>query len=119
VHTRDAGDVLARLQVRVDEVRESFALIAQLPLDDAGGPGLIGRVSIPPLRHALGYVEGWRGEIVHWAMTDRKGNIYRWKVTDPSFHNWRAIAAAVRNAIVPDFPVINKSFNFSYSGNDR
>ena len=120
VHTREAGDVLARLQVRIDEVRESLALVGNLPLEDTGGQaGLRGRFSIPPRRHALGYVEGWRGEIVHWVMTDPKGNIYRWKITDPSFHNWRAIAAAVRGAIVPDFPVINKSFNFSYSGNDR
>ncbi len=46
-------------------------------------------------------------------------DIYRWKITDPSFHNWRALTVAVRNNIVPDFPVINKSFNLSYSGNDR
>jgi Ni,Fe-hydrogenase III large subunit len=64
-------------------------------------------------------VEGWRGEIVHWAMTDTEGKVFRWKITDPSFHNWRAMKVAVRNNIVPDFPVINKSFNLSYSGNDR
>jgi len=52
-------------------------------------------------------------------MTDGQANIYRWKITDPSFHNWRALIVAVRGNIVPDFPVINKSFNFSYSGNDR
>ena len=52
-------------------------------------------------------------------MTDGEGKIFRWKITDPSFHNWRALKVAVRNNIVPDFPVINKSFNLSYSGNDR
>jgi Ni,Fe-hydrogenase III large subunit/Ni,Fe-hydrogenase III component G len=119
VHTCDEGDVLARMNVRIDEVRESFALIEQLKSRTLGEPVRTGVVNVPPLHQALGYVEGWRGEIVHWAMTDAEGNIYRWKITDPSFHNWRAIAVAVRNSIIPDFPVINKSFNLSYSGNDR
>ena len=74
---------------------------------------------VPPNAMALGYVEAWRGEAVHWLMTDHEGKIYRWKITDPSTHNWRALKLAVRNNIVPDFPVINKSFNLSYSGNDR
>jgi Ni,Fe-hydrogenase III large subunit/Ni,Fe-hydrogenase III component G len=117
MHTE--GDVLARMKVRIDEVRESFAMLEQLQRQHRGEPMLttIGRV--PRLKHALGYVEGWRGEILHWLMTDRAGNIFRWKITDPSFHNWRALPVAVRNNIVPDFPVINKSFNLSYSGNDR
>jgi Ni,Fe-hydrogenase III large subunit/Ni,Fe-hydrogenase III component G len=119
VHTYNEGDVLARMKVRIDEVRESFALVEQLQRHDPGAPALTGVVTVPPLQHALGYVEGWRGEIVHWAMTDAEGNIFRWKITDPSFHNWRAITVAVRNNIIPDFPVINKSFNLSYSGNDR
>jgi Ni,Fe-hydrogenase III large subunit/Ni,Fe-hydrogenase III component G len=119
VHTRDEGDVLARMNLRIDEVRESFAILEHLQRQDTGGPGGTGPVAIPPLRQALGYVEGWRGEILHWVMTDSEGKVYRWKITDPSFHNWRAIPLAVRNNIVPDFPVINKSFNLSYSGTDR
>lgn len=119
VATRKEGDVLARMNVRIDEVRESFALLEQLQRQHLGEPTLTSVGRIPPLQHALGYVEGWRGEIVQWAMTDKAGNIYRWKITDPSFHNWRALKVAVRNNIVPDFPVINKSFNLSYSGNDR
>ncbi len=114
-----AGDVLARFNIRVDEVRESFKLIGQIRRQQAQGDlgGETG--SIPAFHKALGYVEGWRGEIVHWVMTDTNGNIYRWKITDPSFHNWRALKLAVLKNIVPDFPVINKSFNLSYSGNDR
>jgi Ni,Fe-hydrogenase III large subunit len=113
------GDVLARLKVRVDEARESFSILEQL-LQQHLGEALIAPVSpVPPGRCALGYVEGWRGEIVHWAMTGPGGELFRWKITDPSFHNWRALPVAVRNNIVPDFPVINKSFNLSYSGNDR
>lgn len=119
VATRREGDVLARMNVRIDEVRNSFVMLEQLQHQHVGEP--IGATvgSIPPLQHALGYVEGWRGEIVHWVMADKDGNLFRWKITDPSFHNWRALQVAVRNNIVPDFPVINKSFNLSYSGNDR
>jgi Ni,Fe-hydrogenase III large subunit/Ni,Fe-hydrogenase III component G len=113
------GDVLARFNVRVDEVRESFKLIGQLRQQHANEDILPQMESFPAFHRALGYVEGWRGEIVHWVMTDKSGNIYRWKVTDPSFHNWRALKLAVLKNIVPDFPVINKSFNLSYSGNDR
>ena len=119
VRTRGEGDVLARMNVRVDEVRDSLAFIDRLRQEEPEGTALKADVAIPPLQQALGYVEGWRGEIVHWVMTDTEGKLFRWKVTDPSFHNWRALALAVRNNIVPDFPVINKSFNLSYSGNDR
>jgi len=94
-------------------------MLGQLQHQHVGEPILTSIGDIPPLQHALGYVEGWRGEIVHWTMTDKNGNLFRWKITDPSFHNWRALQVAVRNNIVPDFPVINKSFNLSYSGNDR
>jgi len=113
------GDVMARFNVRVDEVRQSFELLKQLEHQQVGKPHLAAGYSIPAGKYSLGYVEGWRGEIVHWVMTDKEGNIYRWKITDPSFHNWRALEVAVRNNIIPDFPVINKSFNLSYSGNDR
>jgi len=119
VATRKEGDVLARFNVRVDEARESLAILRQLQHQHVGEPILAAVGAIPAVRHALGYLEGWRGEIVHWVMSDATGKIYRWKITDPSFHNWRALRAAVRNNIVPDFPVINKSFNLSYSGNDR
>ena len=115
----EEGDVLARLNVRIDEVRESFRILEQLQHQYADKAIRTAIGKIKPHRHALGYVEGWRGEIVHWVMTDSDGNIYRWKITDSSFHNWRALKTAVRNNIVPDFPVINKSFNLSYSGNDR
>jgi Ni,Fe-hydrogenase III large subunit len=113
------GDVFARFKVRADEVTKSLGIIRQL-LGQHLGEALVKPVkSLPASSCALGYVEGWRGEIVHWVMTDRVGNISRWKITDPSFHNWRALSIAVRGNIVPDFPVINKSFNLSYSGNDR
>ncbi|MGB2867726.1 MAG: NADH-quinone oxidoreductase subunit C [Bacteroidota bacterium] len=116
---RTEGDVLARFNVRVDEVRQSLDILSQVHHQHVGKPHVTAHYSVPPKKYALGYVEGWRGEIVHWLMTDEKGNIYRWKITDPSFHNWRALKVAVQNNIIPDFPVINKIFNLSYSGNDR
>jgi Ni,Fe-hydrogenase III large subunit len=74
---------------------------------------------LPAGSSALGWAEGWRGECLHWVQTDGEGRLRRVKVTDPSFKNWPALARAVPGNIVPDFPVINKSFNLSYSGNDR
>jgi Ni,Fe-hydrogenase III large subunit len=74
---------------------------------------------LPARASALGWVEAWRGPCTHWVATDGRGEITRVKVTDPSFLNWPGLVHAVPGNIIPDFPVINKSFNLSYSGNDR
>jgi len=71
-----------------------------------------------PDSFSLSLVEGWRGEICHCAITDDKGELMLYKVKDPSFHNWLALALAVRNNEISDFPICNKSFNLSYSGHD-
>jgi Ni,Fe-hydrogenase III large subunit len=63
-------------------------------------------------------VEGWRGAITHWVMADDEGRLDRVKIMDPSFLNWRPLSYALLKNIVPDFPLCNKSFNQSYSGND-
>ena len=73
---------------------------------------------LPPFEPAFSVVEGWRGAIVHWVMADWSGRLHRVKVVDPSFLNWPALSRAVLDNIVPDFPLCNKSFNLSYSGND-
>ena len=65
-----------------------------------------------------GIVEGWRGEVVHFAITGAEGNLLRYKIKDPSFNNWYMLAMAVRNNGISDFPLCNKSFNLSYCGND-
>jgi Ni,Fe-hydrogenase III large subunit/Ni,Fe-hydrogenase III component G len=120
VPVEDGGDVRARLMVRAREVEQSLSILRQVleglaegavlsPLPDA----------LPAGSSALGWAEGWRGECLHWVQTDDRGRLARVKVTDPSFKNWPALARAVPGNIVPDFPVINKSFNLSYSGNDR
>jgi Ni,Fe-hydrogenase III large subunit len=113
------GDVLRRMQVRVDEIRQSLAVIRSIQSKMA--PGLY-RVAVPPLAPdccALSAVEGWRGEILHWIRTGPNGTLQRCRINNPSLNNWPAIVEAVQGNIVPDFPVINKSFNLSYSGTDR
>jgi Ni,Fe-hydrogenase III large subunit/Ni,Fe-hydrogenase III component G len=113
-----AGDVYARTLARVEEARESVALIKQAMAKAADGPLTAPLGDLPAFEPAFGIVEGWRGAIVHWLMVDRAGQLYRVKVKDPSFANWPALSFALLKNIVPDFPLCNKSFNQSYSGND-
>ena len=62
--------------------------------------------------------EGWRGEVLHLAVTDGQGRFARYKIVDPSFHNWFGVALAMRGEQISDFPLCNKSFNLSYCGHD-
>ncbi len=113
------GDVLHRMRVRIEEVRESVSLIRAAALDLPEGPPA---VALPPAAAgstALAAVEGWRGEILHWVRTGEGGRLDRCRIKDPSLNNWPALVEAIPGNIIPDFPVINKSFNLSYSGNDR
>ncbi len=114
-----AGDVRHRMQVRIDEVSESIAIIRAAAAGLPGGPHRAPAQPIPPDRCALSAVEGWRGEIIHWVRTGKGNRLERCKVKDPSINNWPAIVEAVEGNIIADFPVINKSFNLSYSGTDR
>lgn len=114
------GDVLARFKVRIQEVYNSFSLISQalekIPL------GILQTSSKKQLKKnsmAIGIVEGWRGDIVYVVMTDSDGEISRVVVRDPSYLNWRSVPYAVIGNPVPEFPLINKSFNLSYSGSDK
>lgn len=113
------GDVRARLRVRGDEIHESIRLIRELRRKIPDGPiaNEPSRLSNPG-DWTLSAVEGWRGEILYMVMAGESGRIHRCKVRDPSFVNWPAIQWAVLGNIIPDFPLINKSFNLSYAGND-
>lgn len=116
-----SGDVYARTMIRVEEARESVNIIraAFHFLTSLADKALVAPLgSLPAYEPAFGLVEGWRGAIVHWVMADDRGCMYRVKVKDPSFVNWPALSFAILNNIVPDFPLCNKSFNQSYSGND-
>jgi Ni,Fe-hydrogenase III large subunit/Ni,Fe-hydrogenase III component G len=112
------GDVEQRMRVRIDEVRESFSLIEALTAELAPGPLRTDIGEIPADRVALGYAESWRGEIFHWVRTAPENRLGRCKIKDPSLQNWPALTEAILGNIVPDFPVVNKSFNLSYSGTD-
>ena len=79
---------------------------------------MIRPVKLKPDSFAISLTEGWRGEICHAAITDKKGELVIYKIKDPSFHNWLALALAVRNNEISDFPVCNKSFDLSYCGHD-
>ena len=115
----EVGDVKHRMQVRIDEVREALSLIGQFASALPAGPLRAEIGELPAGGTALGYVEGWRGEIFHWIRTAPGNRLARCKVKDPSLQNWPALSEAILGNIVPDFPVVNKSFNLSYSGNDR
>ncbi len=75
--------------------------------------------ALPENATALGYAEGWRGEIFHWIRTAPGNRLARCSIKDPSLQNWPALSEAILGNIIPDFPVVNKSFNLSYSGTDR
>jgi Ni,Fe-hydrogenase III large subunit len=113
------GDVLRRMRVRVDETWQSIGIIKQIFTLFKPGSHRVAVPALPPDCVALGAVEGWRGESLHWIHTGADGRLDRCKIKDPSLSNWPAIVEAVQGNIVPDFPVINKSFNLSYSGTDR
>jgi len=118
VATAWAGDVLARALVRWVEARRSLEfLLEQLSALPAGAPRVVCG-ALQPDELVVAMEEGWRGEIVHVALTDDRGELRRYKVTDPSFHNWSAVALAVPGNQISDFPLCNKSFNLSYAGHD-
>ncbi len=116
----ETGDVLARAQVRAAELRTSCEVLARLIGDLPAGPVQAegAPAQLTPNAAGIGIVEAWRGELIHWVTTDGAGAIQRYAIKDPSFNNWMGLALAMPGNLVADFPVCNKSFNLSYSGND-
>ncbi len=116
----DGGDVLARFEVRCDEVDSSLDLLIDYISRDgplaARAPEPASRVGQPG--QGSGIVEGGRGAVAHRVEVAPDGSLSRVKVVDPSFMNWPALPLALSETIVPDFPLVNKSFNLSYAGND-
>jgi Ni,Fe-hydrogenase III large subunit len=112
------GDVLSRFMSRVDELRYSKKLIKFISNLETGEINVPLESKLTPFSSGLGYAESHRGETLHWIMMGEDNSIFRYKIRTASFANWSIIEHAVLNNIVPDFPVINKSFDFSYSGND-
>lgn len=113
------GDVYSRTEIRKEEILQSIGyirnMLKNIPPDNKSGLEL---KSPAQDSFAISLVEGWRGEICHCAITDKNGELLHYKVKDPSMHNWLALALAVRNNEISDFPVCNKSFDLSYCGHD-
>ena len=118
IAVRTGGDVAARATVRVDEIVESLRLIGSI-LEGLPGGGIAASVPVAPENaFGIGWVEGWRGEVLIALETGADNRIRRLHPHDPSWQNWPLLERAVLGNIVPDFPLINKSFNLSYSGQD-
>ncbi|MFI4932373.1 MAG: NADH-quinone oxidoreductase subunit C [Burkholderiales bacterium] len=115
--TSNQGDVAARVAVRFDEVIESLRLICALVTTLPTGTVRVEPTPLAGSACGAGWVEGWRGE-VFVALELHAGAIARCHCHDPSWQNWPLLQHAVIGNIVPDFPLINKSFNLSYSGQD-
>ncbi len=115
-----SGDVYARFYVRIKEIYSSLAIIKEA-LGKIPEEKEISSLENSPFKKntiSISITEGWRGDIVYFVKTDSLGNITRVDIRDPSFLHWPTIEHAGPGNIVPDFPLINKSFSLSYSGND-
>lgn len=114
------GDVYARARVRYDEIHQSLQIIeslAAIPVETrCVSDGMA--YDLPASSFSVALNEAWRGEVSHAVLTDENGKILRYKIKDPSFHNWNGLAMALRDTGISDFPLNNKSFNLSYCGFD-
>jgi Ni,Fe-hydrogenase III large subunit len=116
--TATTGDVQGRALVRWAEIQHSVAFVLERLATLPAGPVRAEVGTLAPESLAVSMTEGWRGEICHVALTGKDGRFVRYKVTDPSFHNWFGLALALREGQISDFPLCNKSFNLSYCGHD-
>jgi Ni,Fe-hydrogenase III large subunit/Ni,Fe-hydrogenase III component G len=112
------GDVAARIVVRFEEIFESLKLTRRILDALPGGATLAPPAEAPAGARGIGWVEGWRGEVIVALEAGPGGSLRRCHPHDPSWQNWPALEHAVIGNIVPDFPLINKSFNLSYAGAD-
>ena len=119
---KGVGDVNSRFKLRYKEIKESLSMIRKIlnKLKEYKNEPVLTNTDNELAKDSfvISITEGWRGEVVHIAMTDGEGRLSKYKIKDPSFNNWYGLALAVRNNGVSDFPLCNKSFNLSYSGND-
>jgi len=118
VVTGETGDAYARAWVRRLEAERSAEFVVRQLRSLPAGPV---RASCPaplPDRFVVSLTEGWRGELAHVVFTGGDGRFARYKLVDPSFHNWMGLAMAMRGEQISDFPLCNKSFNLSYCGHD-
>lgn len=112
------GDVNCRMNVKIEECYQAIDLMLAAIDSMPGGSIREAITTVAPYQFAFGITEAPRGENIHWVMTGENNTIYRYKIRTPSFCNWPVLCHAVKGNLVPDFPLINKSFNLSYAGND-
>ncbi len=113
------GDVWARAQIRREEISHSTTLIRTLLEKSENAAVYLPEIpNLAPAAFVVSLNEAWRGEVSHCILTDDDGQILRYKIKDPSFHNWIGLALALRDEGISDFPICNKSFNLSYCGFD-
>lgn len=118
IKTHKNGDVAARVILRFEEIFESLRLSRAIVERIVPGDIVAVLPAVPAGSQGLGWIEGWRGESVVALESGADDSVRNCHLHDPSWQNWPALAFAVINNIVPDFPLINKSFNLSYSGCD-
>ena len=118
VSSCETGDVFARAILRWLEIQHSISFIRDQLKAMPSGAARVPVKALAPGSLVVALNEGWRGEVCHVALTDANGRFARYKVVDPSFHNWTGLAYALRNQEISDFPICNKSFNLSYCGHD-
>ena len=116
---KNHGDVHSRARLRKKEINQSIEHIRELIQNLMPAKHRPSQLANPtPHSFTISLVEGWRGEICHCAITGNNGDLVHYKIKDPSFHNWLALALSVRNNEISDFPICNKSFDLSYCGHD-
>lgn len=120
IETETSGDVYARFRVRVKEICSTLSLLRETLTKLPKGPTQIEQtIQLAPSSYAVSITEGWRGDIVYFVATDSSGTISRVHVRDASFLNWPLFIQFAPGNVVLDFPLMNKSCNLSYSGNDK
>lgn len=114
----EAGDVNARVWIRIKEVEQSLSLIEQVLQKMPAGAVRVDLPAPGEMREGAALVESFRGDVFAWVRLDENGNIARCHFRDPSWFQWPLLEAVIEGNIVADFPLCNKSFNCSYSGHD-
>ena len=118
-YTEPTCDVYARARVRAVEIMFSINTIKSLLENEIETQTIdFGDYNLLPSSFVVTVNEAWRGELSHCVLTDKNGKIIKYKIKDPSFHNWNGLSMSLRDTGISDFPLNNKSFNLSYCGFD-
>ena len=119
VPVQHEGDVYCRFIQRMEECEQSFDILRQLFSNIPEGDLLVEISYLQPYHTAVGYTESARGANVHWVMSGPDNTVYRYMVRSASHCNWPVVPLCLPGNIVPDFPLINKSFELCYACLDR